>query len=73
LRLADEAVDESDEEINNLKQRIRMRRRQRQEERRKGGDGDTGGVGTWTRDLLSDGKTDSEYTNFILYVLNPRN
>ncbi|XP_011505731.1 PREDICTED: run domain Beclin-1 interacting and cysteine-rich containing protein [Ceratosolen solmsi marchali] len=63
LRLADEAVDESDEEINNLKQRIRLRRRQRQEERRKGGDNDGNGVGTWTRDLLSDGKTDTTTTD----------
>ncbi|XP_014203887.1 run domain Beclin-1-interacting and cysteine-rich domain-containing protein [Copidosoma floridanum] len=53
LRSADETVDESDEEINSLKQRIRLRRRQRQEERRK----------VWTRDLLSDGKTDTTTTD----------
>ena len=51
LNLLDETVEESDEEINNLKQRIRLRRRQKQEERRK--------IGVWSRDLLSDGITDS--------------
>ncbi|XP_015607348.1 run domain Beclin-1-interacting and cysteine-rich domain-containing protein isoform X2 [Cephus cinctus] len=56
LRLIDEGVEESDEEINNLKQRIRMRRRQRQEERAKT-------RGTWSRDLLSDGKTDTTTTD----------
>lgn len=45
-------MEESDEEINDLKQKIRLRRRQKQEERRKG---------TWNRDLLSDGRTDSEF------------
>ncbi|XP_076630094.1 run domain Beclin-1-interacting and cysteine-rich domain-containing protein rubicon isoform X2 [Colletes latitarsis] len=53
--LVEEAVEESDEEINNLKQRIRLRRRQRQEERCKGK--------TWNRDLLSDGKTDTTTTD----------
>ncbi|XP_076292107.1 run domain Beclin-1-interacting and cysteine-rich domain-containing protein rubicon isoform X2 [Lasioglossum baleicum] len=53
--LVEEAVDESDEEINSLKQRIRLRRRQRQEERSKGR--------TWTRELLSDGKTDTTTTD----------
>lgn len=52
LNLFEETIDESDEEINHLKQRIRFRRRQRQEEKRK--------VGVWIRDLLSDGKTDSK-------------
>lgn len=51
LNLADETIEESDEEINHLKQRIRLRRRQRQEEKHRG---------AWSRDLLSDGKTDSE-------------
>ncbi|KAK2580933.1 hypothetical protein KPH14_006000 [Odynerus spinipes] len=49
--LVDEAVEDSDEEINNLKQKIRIRRRQRQEERCRGR--------TWNRELLSDGKTDT--------------
>ncbi|XP_076168023.1 run domain Beclin-1-interacting and cysteine-rich domain-containing protein rubicon isoform X2 [Ptiloglossa arizonensis] len=53
--LMEEAVEESDEEINNLKQRIRLRRRQRQEERYKGR--------IWNRDLLSDGKTDTTTTD----------
>ncbi|XP_012286390.1 run domain Beclin-1-interacting and cysteine-rich domain-containing protein isoform X3 [Orussus abietinus] len=55
LRLVDETVEESDEEINNLKQRIRLRRRQKQEEKSR--------AGTWTRDLLSDGKTDTTTTD----------
>lgn len=54
-RIMEEAADESDEEINNLKQRIRLRRRQRQEERCKGR--------IWNRDLLSDGKTDTTTTD----------
>lgn len=49
--LVDETVEESDEEINNLKQRIRIRRRQRQEEQSRGK--------AWNRELLSDGKTDT--------------
>jgi len=55
LQRLDETVDdESDEEINRLKQRIRLRRRQRQEEKcRSRG---------WTRDLLSDGRTDTTTT-----------
>ncbi|XP_034175276.1 run domain Beclin-1-interacting and cysteine-rich domain-containing protein rubicon isoform X2 [Osmia lignaria lignaria] len=53
--LMEEAAEESDEEINSLKQRIRLRRRQRQEERCKGR--------TWNRDLLSDGKTDTTTTD----------
>ncbi|XP_070158567.1 run domain Beclin-1-interacting and cysteine-rich domain-containing protein [Polyergus mexicanus] len=55
-RLDVDAVDDdSDEEINRLKQRIRLRRRQRQEERcRSKG---------WGRgDLLSDGRTDTTTT-----------
>jgi hypothetical protein len=47
-----EVGDESDEEINHLKQRIRMRRRQRQEERQRR---------LIPVSLLSDGKTDSKY------------
>ena len=47
-----EVGDESDEEINHLKQRIRMRRRQRQEEKRQH---------LIPVSLLSDGKTDSKY------------
>ncbi|CAL7940368.1 unnamed protein product [Xylocopa violacea] len=54
-RLMEEATEESDEEINSLKQRIRLRRRQRQEERRKGR--------TWNHELLSDGKTDTTTTD----------
>lgn len=51
------ADDESDEEINRLKQRIRLRRRQRQEEKCRGGRG-------WSRgDLLSDGRTDTTTTD----------
>lgn len=47
--------DESDEEINRLKQRIRLRRRQRQEEKCRGRG--------WSRgDLLSDGRTDTTTT-----------
>jgi hypothetical protein len=49
---AGEVGDESDEEINHLKQRIRMRRRQRQEEKRRH---------LLPISLLSDGKTDSKY------------
>lgn len=54
-RLLDDAADdESDEEINRLKQRIRLRRWQRQEEKcRSRG---------WSRDLLSDGRTDTTTT-----------
>lgn len=52
---ADAVDDESDEEINRLKQRIRLRRRQRQEERCRGKG--------WSRgDLLSDGRTDTTTT-----------
>lgn len=47
-----EVGDESDEEINHLKQRIRMRRRQRQEEKRRR---------LIPGPMLSDGKTDSKY------------
>ena len=54
-RLMEEAAEESDEEINSLKQRIRLRRRQRQEERCKGR--------AWNRDLLSDGRTDTTTTD----------
>ncbi|KAH0945662.1 hypothetical protein HN011_007087 [Eciton burchellii] len=53
-RLDETADDESDEEINRLKQRIRLRRRQRQEEKCRGRG--------WTRDLLSDGRTDTTTT-----------
>ncbi|XP_014615153.1 PREDICTED: run domain Beclin-1 interacting and cysteine-rich containing protein [Polistes canadensis] len=53
--LVDETVEDSDEEINNLKQRIRIRRRQRQEERCRGR--------IWNRDLFSDGKTDTTTTD----------
>lgn len=54
-RLLDDAVDdESDEEINRLKQRIRLRRWQRQEEKCRGKG--------WSRDLLSDGRTDTTTT-----------
>ena len=59
LNLFEETVEESDEEINNLKQRIRFRRRQRQEEKRKG---------VWIRDLLSDGKTDSKSFSNSEYI-----
>ncbi|XP_078046287.1 run domain Beclin-1-interacting and cysteine-rich domain-containing protein rubicon isoform X1 [Augochlora pura] len=54
-RLLEEAAEESDEEINSLKQRIRLRRQQRQEERLKDR--------TWNRELLSDGKTDTTTTD----------
>lgn len=51
----DAVDDESDEEINRLKQRIRLRRRQRQEEKCRGKG--------WSRgDLLSDGRTDTTTT-----------
>ncbi|CAB0038495.1 unnamed protein product [Trichogramma brassicae] len=60
MRLAaDEAVDESDEEIKHLQQRIRMRRRQREAERR------PPHATNWSRDLLSDGKTDSKLMSLI--------
>uniref|UniRef100_A0A1V1FQN1 Putative cysteine-rich protein 5 n=1 Tax=Reticulitermes speratus TaxID=60591 RepID=A0A1V1FQN1_9NEOP len=49
-----EVGDESDEEINHLKQRIRMRRRQRQEEKRRH---------LIPLSLLSDGKTDTTTTD----------
>ena len=53
LRLVEEANEEdSDEEINQLKQRIRIRRRQRLEEKNI--------KSMWSTSLLSDGKTDSE-------------
>ncbi|CAK9828348.1 Run domain Beclin-1-interacting and cysteine-rich domain-containing protein [Anthophora retusa] len=54
-RLMEDTAEESDEEINNLKQRIRLRRRERQEERCKGR--------MWNRELLSDGKTDTTTTD----------
>lgn len=54
MGLLDENVEESDEEINNLKQRIRLRRRQKQEEKRH----TLIGVA-----LLSDGKTDTTTTD----------
>ncbi|XP_043674149.1 run domain Beclin-1-interacting and cysteine-rich domain-containing protein isoform X1 [Vespula pensylvanica] len=53
--LVEETVEDSDEEINNLKQRIRIRRRQRQEERYR--------ERTWNHDLFSDGKTDTTTTD----------
>lgn len=54
LRLAEDVnEDDSDEEINSLKQRIRLRRRQRLEEKQL--------RHLWSTNLLSDGKTDSEY------------
>ncbi|XP_039279573.1 run domain Beclin-1-interacting and cysteine-rich domain-containing protein isoform X2 [Nilaparvata lugens] len=53
LGLVEENAYESDEEINSLKQRIRLRRRQKQEERRRTLIGIT---------LLSDGKTDTTTT-----------
>ncbi|RZF40378.1 hypothetical protein LSTR_LSTR008808 [Laodelphax striatellus] len=53
LGLVDENAYESDEEINSLKQRIRLRRRQKQEERRR----TLIGIA-----LLSDGKTDTTTT-----------
>lgn len=54
LRLAEDVnEDDSDEEINSLKQRIRLRRRQRLEEKHL--------RHLWTANLLSDGKTDSKY------------
>lgn len=36
FKLADEHAEESDEEINNLKQRIRLRRKEKLEEKQKG-------------------------------------
>ncbi|XP_075214708.1 run domain Beclin-1-interacting and cysteine-rich domain-containing protein rubicon [Lycorma delicatula] len=51
MGLVEENVEESDEEINNLKQRIRLRRRQKQEEKHH------------TLALLSDGKTDTTTTD----------
>ncbi|CAG2059493.1 unnamed protein product, partial [Timema podura] len=60
LHLAEEvaeAGDESDEEINHLKQRIRLRRHQRQEEKQRH---------VWGITLLSDGRTDSMYLVMFL-------
>nr|CAD7438648.1 unnamed protein product [Timema bartmani] len=57
LHLAEEvaeAGDESDEEINHLKQRIRLRRHQRQEEKQRH---------VWGITLLSDGRTDTTTTD----------
>ncbi|XP_066992565.2 run domain Beclin-1-interacting and cysteine-rich domain-containing protein [Anabrus simplex] len=57
LRVAEErgeVGDESDEEINHLKQRIRLRRRQRQQEKQNH---------LWGVSLLSDGKTDTTTTD----------
>ncbi|KAJ1519867.1 hypothetical protein ONE63_004109 [Megalurothrips usitatus] len=50
----EDGADESDEEIINLKQRLRLRRHQRQEERRRL---------VWGVTLLSDGKTDTTTTD----------
>lgn len=56
LRLAEDAnEEESDEEINSLKQRIRLRRRQRFEEKQL--------RHLWNANLLSDGKTDTTTTD----------
>lgn len=61
LRLAEDVnEDDSDEEINSLKQRIRLRRRQRLEEKQL--------RHLWTANLLSDGKTDSKF--FIILIPN---
>lgn len=49
LNLADEQIDESDEEIRGLKQRIRLRRREKLAEKQR----------KMCFSLLSDGKTDS--------------
>lgn len=51
LKLKEEQVEESDEEINSLKQRIRLRRRQKQLEKQRR---------LWSASLLSDGRTDSK-------------
>ncbi|XP_054282371.1 run domain Beclin-1-interacting and cysteine-rich domain-containing protein-like isoform X2 [Macrosteles quadrilineatus] len=55
-KVAEDTIEESDEEINNLKQRIRLRRRQKQEERRRNVLG---------LSLLSDGKTDTTTTESV--------
>lgn len=57
LRLLEEAQEDSDEEINNLQERIRLRRRRRQEEKRRNE--------AWSRDLLSDGRTDSNNVQLV--------
>lgn len=59
LKLDEEQVEESDEEINNLKQRIRLRRRQKQIEKQRK---------LWSTSLLSDGRTDSKY--IFLFLIN---
>ena len=61
MQAAEEAAEESDEEIIRLKQRIRLRRTQKQEEKRR----------TLWRNmaLLSDGKTDSEYCVVIIAIM----
>lgn len=51
IKLADEQMDDSDPEIMDLKQRIRLRKRQKMVEKQRK---------VWTESLLSDGRTDSE-------------
>uniref|UniRef100_A0A1B6CXH4 RUN domain-containing protein n=1 Tax=Clastoptera arizonana TaxID=38151 RepID=A0A1B6CXH4_9HEMI len=53
-RIFEERVEESDEEINDLQQRIRMRRKQKFQEKRRP---------VWGYSLLSDGKTDTTTTD----------
>lgn len=62
LKLDEEQVEESDEEINNLKQRIRLRRRQKQIEKQRK---------LWSTSLLSDGRTDSKYIFLFLIFRCP--
>lgn len=59
LNLADEQCDESDPEIMDLKQRIRLRRRQKFAEKQR----------AWTAMMLSDGKTDSKpYSDDVFFI-----
>jgi hypothetical protein len=56
VKLADDQFDDSDPEIMDLKQRIRIRRREKLVEKQRK---------VWTEPLMSDGKTDSEYLNLF--------
>lgn len=56
LKLSDEQFDDSDPEIMDLKQRIRLRRREKLAEKQRK---------VWTESLMSDGKTDSN--EFFFY------
>lgn len=59
LKLADEHIEDSDEEINNLKQRIRLRRREKLEEKQK----------SFLNNIASDDcKTESKFLSYEFIV-----